>query len=226
MFLIRSQVATLQSRIKSVRVDIMSILDQVSVISSQTLKPTVLNPTDLKHLLAKIEDQLKSYPHLPTPQWKGINIWYMYKFMKCQSCMLSNTLYVVLHIPLVNKSLQFSLYRIHNILLAYLVLKKPFKYSIQEEYLAIRSDLQYMSFPLRPDLKACQISNRQFCCINSCLYTADASISCHYTLFLNDEARINHICILSVINQTYNEAININENFGAISTLQDDKKCT
>ena len=54
--------------------------------------------------------------------------------------MLSNTLYIVLHIPLVNKSLQFNLYKIHNILLVHPILKKFFKYLIQEEYLAMRSD--------------------------------------------------------------------------------------
>ena len=70
--------------------------------------------------------------------------------MKLQSYMLSETLYVVLHIPLVNKWLQFNLYRIYNISLVHPVLKKSFKYFIQEENLAIRSDLQYISFPCVP----------------------------------------------------------------------------
>ena len=61
--------------------------------------------------------------------------------------MLSDILYVVLHILLVDKSLQFILYRIHNIPIVHLVLKKLFKYSIQEEYLAIRSDSQYILSP-------------------------------------------------------------------------------
>ena len=59
----------------------MSITDQISVISSQKLKPTLLNPMDLKHVLAKIEDQQMSHPHLALPQWRGEYIWYMYKFM-------------------------------------------------------------------------------------------------------------------------------------------------
>ena len=42
--------------------------------------------------------------------------------------MLSDTLYVVFHISLVNKSLQFNLYRIKNIPLVHLILKKSFKY--------------------------------------------------------------------------------------------------
>ena len=103
MFQLRSQLATLQSRINSVKVDILSILDMVSVMSSQKLKPTLLSSTGLKLLLVKLEDQLMSQPHLALPQWQGENTWYMYKFMKLQSFVLSDTLYVVLHIPLVDK---------------------------------------------------------------------------------------------------------------------------
>ena len=71
--------------------------------------------------------------------------------------MLSDTLHVVLHILLVDKSLQFNIYRRHNIPLVHPVLKKSFKYSIQEEYLATRSDLQYISFPLSADIMVCQV---------------------------------------------------------------------
>ena len=144
--------------------------------------------------------------------------------MKLQYFMLSITLYVVLHIPLINKSIQFNLYRIHIMPLSHPVLKKSPHYSIQEEYLAIRPDSQYILFPLSADIVACQISNGQFCPINSSLYSIDTSKSCSYTLFLNEKAGISCVWILSVINQTHDEAINIDENFWALSTLQDDIK--
>ena len=71
---------------------------------------------------------------------------------------------------------------------------------------------------------ACQVPNGQFCCFHSPLYVADTSKSCSYTLVLNDKTKIKSFYILFVINQMQDEAININDNFGAISTLQDDKK--
>ena len=77
--------------------------------------------------------------------------------------------------------------------------------------------------PPSADIMACQVLNGQFCHINSPLYVADTSKSCSYTLFLNDKAKINSVCLLSIVNQTHNEAININDNFWAISTLQNDK---
>ena len=101
-----------------------------------------------------------------------------------------------------------------------------FRYSIQEEYLTIRSDAQYISFPLSTDILACQVSNGQFCHINSPLYTADTSSSCSYALFLQNKDRIKKFCILSGVNETIDEAININDNFWSISTLQDNKSIT
>ena len=60
--------------------------------------------------------------------------------------------------------------------------------------------------------------------VNSPLYMADISQFCSYALFLSNKARINSICILYIINQTQDEAININDNCLAIPTLQDDQK--
>ena len=60
--------------------------------------------------------------------------------MKLQSFIISDTLYVVLHIPVVDKWLQFYLFKIHYIPLVHPTLKKSFQYNIQEEYLAIRLD--------------------------------------------------------------------------------------
>ena len=134
--------------------------------------------------------------------------------------------HVVLYISLVNKSLQFNLYMICKIPVVHPVLKKLFEYSIQEEYLAIRSDSWYISFPISADIMACQVLNGQFCHINFPLYAADISKSCSYTLFLNEKVRINSDCILSVINQTQDEAISIYFNFLEISTLQDEKNYT
>ena len=86
--------------------------------------------------------------------------------------------------------------------------------------------MEYISFPVSTDILACQVSNGQFCHINSPLYTADISSSCSYALFLQNRDRINKFCLLSMANQMQDEAININDNFGSISTLHSDKRFT
>ena len=66
--------------------------------------------------------------------------------------------------------------------------------------MSIRSDEQYILFPLSTDIMICQVSNGQFCHINPPLYAVDTSYSCSYALFLQDKDKINIFCILSVIN--------------------------
>ena len=82
MFQLRSHLATLCNGINSVKIDIISILNQVLVISSQKCKPALLNPLDLKSLLTKLETQLVPHPRLALPQWDSESIQYMYKLMK------------------------------------------------------------------------------------------------------------------------------------------------
>ena len=59
---------------------------------------------------------------------------------------------------------------------------------------------------------ACQVSNGQFCHMNSPLYATDTSKSSSDALFLKDKVKINNVSILSVINQTQDESLNINDN--------------
>ena len=94
------------------------------------------------YLHTKLETKLVSHLRLTLSAWHGENIWYMYNFMKFQSFMLLDTLYAVLHIPLVDKSLQFHLFRIYNIPLVHTTCQKSFQYTVKEEYLGIRSDRQ------------------------------------------------------------------------------------
>ena len=68
MFQLISHIPVLQNGIQSVRIDILSILNQVSVISSRKLTSTLLNALDLISILNKLEAQLASHPQLALPK--------------------------------------------------------------------------------------------------------------------------------------------------------------
>ena len=82
MFQLRCHLATLHNRIHSLKIDILPILNQISVINSQKLTPALSNSLDLTSLLIKLGTTLVSHPRLALPAWYSDNIWYMYKFMK------------------------------------------------------------------------------------------------------------------------------------------------
>ena len=225
LFQLRSHLVTLHNGLNPLRINVSFFNNKSSLRDQFTGTNHIpIKPHDLTSLPTKLEVKLISYPQLPLPVWYSENIWYMYKFMKLQLFIVSNTLYTVLHMPLVHKSLQFHLFRIHNIPIVHVMLKKSFQFNIQEEYLAIRLDKQYISFPLSVDIMVCWVSNGQFCCINTLLYTADTPKACSYALFLQNTKKINTFYTLSIINKTQDKAFNINENFWAISTLESKKK--
>ena len=74
MFQLRIHTTTFHNGINSDKIDIPSILDQVSVISSQKLKSALLNPLYIKSLLTKLEIQLALHLRLVLPLWNRENI--------------------------------------------------------------------------------------------------------------------------------------------------------
>ena len=69
MFQLRSHKATLWKGLNSLRTSILSLINQISVISSQKLTPALLSPLDLTSLLIKLETKLMSHPRLALPMW-------------------------------------------------------------------------------------------------------------------------------------------------------------
>ena len=148
----------------------------------------------------------------------------MYKFMKLRLFMMSDTLYVILYIPLVDKSLQCNLYRIHIIPLGQPLLKNHLNIQYRKNTSQLDQMCNIFHFLVISDILSCQVSNGQFCCINSLLYSVDTSSSCNYALFLQNKDRINKFCTLSMVNQMQDGAFNISDNLWSISTLHDNKK--
>ena len=62
------------NEIHSIRIDILSVLNEVSAISFQNLTPTLLDPLDIISLLIKLETQLVSHSQLALPEWNSENI--------------------------------------------------------------------------------------------------------------------------------------------------------
>ena len=95
MFQLRSCLANHCNGIHSLKIGILSILNQVSSIGSQKLTPALINPLDLISLLIKLETKLVSHPRLALPEWNSENMVHV-QIMKLQSFMMSDTLYVIL----------------------------------------------------------------------------------------------------------------------------------
>ena len=72
-------------------------------------------------------------------------------------------LIVILILPLIDRDLEFNLFKAHNLPLLHPELKKIFTYQINNPYLAIRSDGNYLTIPVHDDILTCTISAGYFC---------------------------------------------------------------
>ena len=95
---------------------------------------------------------------LSLPSNLEMYIWKYYKLMKMQAFVLIGTLFFVFTIQLLHKHLPFKLYRLHKLPLFNPNLQKSFQCDLPNKYLAIRSHVQYITFPRDDDTLSCTIS--------------------------------------------------------------------
>ena len=85
------------------------------------------------------------------PSNPDTDIWSSYKFHRIQ-VFLTNTMFIILAIPIVDESLTFQLPWLHNLLFHHPTLKKSFHFNIPHRYLAFTSDVDYINVPEDNDI--------------------------------------------------------------------------
>ena len=118
-----------------------------------------------------------------------------------QAFVLTDTLFVILTIPLLDKSLIFYLYRIHDIQLLHPILKKSFQYEKEHRIFAIRSDLCSITFPDENVLN-CAVLSGHFCGLDNALHIVNKIQEGNYILFQDDKEIISKDFQILILNQT------------------------
>ena len=216
---IKDQITALRTGIDRVNSDIRDINLYLCSISTEKISPDTIKPPELRAILLQMQNDLAGHPRLTLPSDPRTEIWSYYKFLNIKAFVLDNILFIMLTVPLQDKSLTFDVYRIHNLPLLYPELLKSFQYDIYNSYLAIRKDSQYVAFPVQDEISGCQISAGHFCRLNSIIYSTISLKDCSYALFTNNKNNIEAYCSLTIKNQTRDKAVNINSNYWALTTL-------
>ena len=89
-------------------------------------------------------------------------------------------LIVLLILPLIDMDLEFDLFKAHSLPLMHPEQRKIFTYQINNTYLAIRSDGNYLTIPVPDDTLTCTISAGHFCNLNTPLYPTKSTTECIY----------------------------------------------
>ena len=89
-------------------------------------------------------------------------IWIYYQFPKSQTFVLTNSLFVILTIQLVDKSLKFLLYKLHNCHFYIRLCKNHFIMKHLINILLLDKVLRYNTFPDDDNVFSCIVSTGQF----------------------------------------------------------------
>ena len=220
MLQIRNKLALMRDGMDNLRQDLSKIHEYMTSLTSHKVTPNLIPPSDLREILSDVEEKLKANPKLALPQTEEKKIWSYYQFLKLDAFVHQEMLIVILILPLIDKDLQFDLFRAHNLPLLHPQLKKVFTYSLESTYIAIRSDGNYLTLPLHDDILMCTISAGHFCRLNTPLYPVKDTKLCVFHLLMNNEDKITDNCKLNVDDYTHDIAINLEHNTWALVVLK------
>ena len=189
-------------------------------LTTHKVSPNLIPPTDLRNILNDISKKLITNPKLSLSIHEDADIWSYYQFLKIDAFVHNDMLIVVLVLPLIDKDLEFDLYRAHSLPLLHPDLKKVFTYKIDSPYIAIRSDNNYFTLPFSDDVVKCQISAGHFCNLNTALYPTASTTECIYHLLTNNDEKIEKYCTISISKYMQDTAINLEGNTWALAVLE------
>ena len=198
MLQVRNCLDMMQDGIENLKQDLTKIHEYMMSLTTHKVSPNLIPPTDIRNILNDISKKLITNPKLSLPIHKDADIWSYYQFLKIDAFVHNYMLIVVLVLPLIDKDLEFDLYRAHSLPLLHPELKKVFTYKIDSPYIAIRSDNNYFTLPYSDDVVKCQISASHFCNLNTALYPMASTTECIYHLLAKNDERIEKYCTISI----------------------------
>ena len=212
-------VTRLQMGVLAIEGNIDKLFEYLRIMTSHRATSAVIPPVALRRLLLKIEDRMRSNPRLKLPyDPQTQEIWKYYEVMKVTPIILDKMLVILLTIPVLDKSLELNIYRVHNLPSIPPGQEVAATYQLEGDYFAIGKHGVYVTIPTERAVQLCIESNLAICTMGQALYPSKQIKWCIYALFLEDESRINRDCSYSVQKVDGNKAISLGGFLWALSS--------
>ena len=108
-------VTRLQMGVLAIEGNIDKLFGYLRIMTSHRATSAVIPPVALRRLLLKIEDRMRSNPRLKLPYDPQTQEIWNYEVMKVTPIILDKMLVILLTIPVMDKSLELNIYRVHNL---------------------------------------------------------------------------------------------------------------
>ena len=205
------------------RNNVERIYRYLNVIASQEVNPVMIPPPPLRQLLAEVQEEMKSNPRLMLPYDPQTEIYKFYEVMKITPVVVEDVLSMLLTIPLIDKSLQMNLYKVHNLPALHTKLGVAAEYILEGEYLAVDQHGLYVALPDAREIQICLTSQGGLCVLNQALHPVETVEWCVYALFIQDEERIKRDCSMNFKPRKTNVAQSMGGYLWAVSSLVGEK---
>ena len=135
MLAVRHKLATIRDSTFAIQQDLNHLYMYLNTLSVKKLIPEMLTPYNLQALLEVVLEDLKSHPKLRLPVEPTTDAVYKYyQIITASVIMFEEMLLCALHIPLVDRSKTFHIFKIHNLPLPVPILNKQLKHKLDHQY--------------------------------------------------------------------------------------------
>ena len=221
MMSVRHKIAVIRDSTFAIQQNLNHLYIYLNTLSTHKLIPKMLTPYDLLALLKTVVRDLRSHPKLKLPVEPTKNeIYQYYQIMSASAVMYDEMLLCILHVPLVDRSKAFQVFKIHNLPLPLPPLNKQMRHKLDHQYLAISTDKLYVTFPTTEEIFSCRMSIGSFCEINNAIYPTSTINLCEYVLFMEQQTLFRKLCKIDLVNFTRDQAFSLDSQFWAILTVQ------
>ena len=205
------------------RNNVERICRYLNVIASQEVNPVMIPPPPLRELLAEVQKEMKQNPRLELPYDPQTEIYKFYEVMKITPVVVEDVLSMLLTIPLIDKSLQMNVYKVHNLPALQAKLGVAAEYILEGDFLAVDQHGLYVALPDAREMQICLTSQGGLCVMNQALHPVETVEWCVYALFIQDEERIKKDCTMNFKPRKANIAQSMGGYLWAVSSLVGEK---
>ena len=124
MLQVGNRLSTMPDGMDNLRIDLSKIHEYMMSLTTHKVTPNLIPPADLWSILLDVENTLKANPKLALPVAEKAKIWSYYQFMKINAFVYHSMLTVILILPLIDRDLEFELFKAHCLPLLHPELKK------------------------------------------------------------------------------------------------------
>ena len=202
------------------KADLNEMLEYLRTMGHHRVNPVVIPLEQLRFLLNKVKEEMKSNPRLELPYDPTMGLMRYYEVMRIVPVLVNYTLVIELTIPISDTSLQLNLFQVHSLPIYDPEHGVQTRYQLEGTYFAVERTGMYVALPKITDVSLCLATELGVCTLNQALYPVKNLKWCIYALFVQNREHVDRYCKLDISRATQDTAMYLGGYQWAVAALQ------